>query len=359
MENNNWLYQWSRVTYQLTVVIIAALILLLVQVWYVANPPVEQQDFSNHPFVKATQEATKSLQASLAPSPILWKGPDPSTIPNNPSGDSIRYGRELIANTAAYFGPKGSIAQTTNGMNCQNCHLEAGTRPWGNNYGAVWSTYPKFRARSGTVESIEKRINDCFERSLNGKPLPEDSKEMKSIIAYMRWLGQGVAKGQAPAGSGIMDLPYLDRPADPEAGKVLYEQKCVACHKKDGQGQLAPDGKTYIYPPLWGEHSYNVSAGLYRLSRLAGYLKANMPLGATWEKPQLTDEEAWDIAAYVNSMPRPNKRFPADWPDISKKPVDHPFGPFADPYSEKQHKYGPFRPIKKWYEQQAQAKATK
>src|SRR5690606_21031005 len=85
--------------------------------------------------------------------------------------------------------------------------------------------------------------------------------------------------------------------------------------------------------------------GLFRLSRFAGYIKANMPLGATYTAPQLTDEEAWDIAAYVNTMYHPKKDISQDWPDISKKPVDHPFGPFTDEFTEDQHKYGPFKPI--------------
>ena len=74
-----------------------------------------------------------------------------------------------------------------------------------------------------------------------------------------------------------------------------------------------------------------------------------MPQGTTYEKPQLTDEEAWDVAAYVNSMPRPSKDLSKDWPNISKKPVDHPYGPYADPFSEDQHKYGPYKPIKDFY----------
>jgi thiosulfate dehydrogenase len=86
---------------------------------------------------------------------------------------------------------------------------------------------------------------------------------------------------------------------------------------------------------------------MYRLSRLAGFIKNNMPFGANWKEPQLTNEEAWDLAAFINSQPRPQKFFPYDWPNIAKKPVDHPFGPFADPFSEQQHKYGPFGPIVK------------
>jgi thiosulfate dehydrogenase len=275
----------------------------------------------------------------------LWKAPDESSIPDGEDGEAIRYGRDLVAHTSEYLGPKGKVMSISNGMNCQNCHLDAGTRPFGNNYSAVASTYPKFRARSGTEESIEKRVNDCFERSLNGKALADDSREMKAIVAYINWLGKEVPKGNTPKGAGLVELAYLDRPASPENGMVLYEQKCVVCHGKSGEGILNESGNSWIYPPLWGEKSYNNGAGLYRLSRFAGYIKANMPLGATYSEPQLSDEEAWDIAAYVNSLHRPQKDLSSDWPDISKKPVDHPFGPFTDGFSDEQHKFGPFKPI--------------
>jgi thiosulfate dehydrogenase len=100
------------------------------------------------------------------------------------------------------------------------------------------------------------------------------------------------------------------------------------------------------YPPLWGDQSYNEGAGLFRMSRLAGYVKANMPFGASYQNPQLSDEEAWDVAAYINSQPRPKHPFlQTDWPKIEKKPFDHPFGPYADTFPEMQHKYGPFEPI--------------
>src|SRR5690606_10965806 len=233
------------------------------------------------------------------------------------AGEDIRYGREMIAHTAEYLGPKGKVMPVSNGMNCQNCHLDAGTRPFGNNYGAVASTYPKFRARSGTEETIEKRVNDCFERSLNGEALAEDSREMKAIVAYINWLGKDVPQGGAPEGSGILELAFLDRAANPEKGQLIYEQKCVTCHSTNGNGIMNAEGTAWTYPPLWGEHSYNNGAGLFRLSRFAGYIKANMPLGATYTAPQLTDEEAWDIAAYVNTMYHPQKDISQDWPDIS------------------------------------------
>ncbi len=276
----------------------------------------------------------------------MWQAPDTSSIPIDKNGDMIRFGRSLIANTSAYLGPSGSISHISNGMNCQNCHLDAGTKPFGNNYSAVASTYPKFRARSGGVESIEKRVNDCIERSLNGKALDSNSYEMRSIVSYIKWLGTGVPKGKSPNGVGLVEVPYLDRPADPAKGKIVFEKQCITCHGADGTGKLNPNGISYQYPPLWGPHSYNIGAGLFRLSRFAGYIKANMPyLTSSYLKPVLTDEEAWDIAAYVNSMQRPDRDLHKDWPDISKKPIDHPFGPYADAFSEAQHKYGPFTAI--------------
>ena len=274
----------------------------------------------------------------------LWRGWNKYQIPEKDS--MARYGHELIENTSYYLGPKGKVAQVTNGMNCQNCHLNGGTVPWGNNYGAVVATYPQFRARSGGMETIVKRVSDCMERSLNGKAIDSNSKEMKAIIAYMHWLGDDIPKKHKPKGSGIMDIPFLDRAADPQKGRIVFVSKCQRCHGDNGQGQKNADGNGYVYPPLWGENCYNTAAGLFRISRIAGYVKNNMPYGEVeYHNPQLTNEEAWDVAAFVSSQPRPSKIFKEDWPDISKKPVDHPFGPYTDGFSEEQHKYGPFKPI--------------
>jgi thiosulfate dehydrogenase len=300
--------------------------------------------FSSGNSQSAAPVLVSTTTPALAPKPDYWQGPSLAEIPEDKK-ELVLYGRELIANTAAFLGPNGSVAQMSNGMNCQNCHLDAGTKPFGNNYFAVASTYPKMRARSGTEESIEKRINDCFERSLNGQKLPESGREMRAIVAYMEWLGTDVPKGVTPLGAGILELPFLDRAADPVKGKQVYTIQCAVCHGQNGEGVKAADGKTFTYPPLWGPQSYNSGAGLYRLSRFAGYVKVNMPLGADIDYPMLSDEQAWDVAAYVNSQIRPEKDLTGDWPDISKKPIDHPFGPFSDGFNEEQHKFGPFKPI--------------
>jgi thiosulfate dehydrogenase len=195
------------------------------------------------------------------------------------------------------------------------------------------------------MEDIFKRVNDCFERSLNGQPLDTNSREMLAIRSYIEFLGSNVVKGEKAAGSGLKELAFLDRAADPIKGKEVYASKCQSCHMPNGEGILKEEKNEYLYPPLWGEASYNDAAGLFRLSNFAKYAKYNMPLGATHENPQLTDEEAWDLAAFVNSQNRPHKDVPLDWPDKSKKPVDHPFGPYSDSFTESQHKFGPFGPI--------------
>jgi len=305
-----------------------------------------------------TEEQVKTaVKSSATKKEALWVAPDTSQILHTKEGDLIRYGRSLIANTSDYFGPHGTISHSANGMNCQNCHLDAGTKPWGNNYGGVFSTYPKFRERRGAVETVVQRVNDCFQRSLNGTEIDSNSHEMQAILAYIKWLGSSVAKGKKPPGSGIQQLAFLGRPADAEHGKLVYVANCQRCHGPDGQGTLRPpDSTKYLYPPLWGPHSYNTGAGLYRLSRLAGYVKNNMPFGTSYDSTVLSDEQAWDVAAYVNSQPRPKKFFKKDWPDISLKPFDHPFGPYTDSFSEQQHKYGPFAPIQKAKQAMAQKK---
>lgn len=260
--------------------------------------------------------------------------------------EMVIYGEDIIANTSRYFGPNGSVAAITNGMNCQNCHLNAGRKNWGNNYSTVFSSYPKFRERSGSTETIYKRVSDCFERSLNGTAPDSSSKEYQAIHAYIKWVGQDVKKGEKPIGSGIEKLPFMERAADPIKGKDVYTVQCQSCHGKNGEGLLSLNQVSYEYPPLWGEHSYNNGAGLFRLSNFAGYIKSNMPFKqSTHDSPKLSTEEAWDVAAFVNSQPRPQKDLSKDWPDISKKPFDHPFGPYADGFNEAQHKFGPYAPI--------------
>ena len=332
----------------LLVVFIVGLVILLVV--FVPTPSHKEEKKIETPVPDEFGNFTESAKlAALTPKDTVsyWKAPDEATLEKDQNKDLIVYGKDIIAHTSDYFGENGKLFKaSTNGMNCQNCHLEAGTKIYGNNYSAVASTYPKYRARSGAFENIYKRVNDCFERSLNGKALDTLSKEMQGIVAYIKWLGKDVKKGEKPNGSGFKEIAFLDRAADPEKGKVVYSEKCQSCHQANGQGLMNSEKTAYTYPPLWGMHSYNDGAGLFRVSNFAKYVKYNMPQGVSYNNPQLSDEEAWDVAAFVNSQIRPKKDIKKDWPKIEEKPFDHPFGPYADGFDEKQHKYGPFKPIR-------------
>lgn len=296
----------------------------------------------NHMTAKTISAASPSSDLNKT----NWKSPDISSMPSGKDGRIIRYGRELIAHTANYFGPNGSVAQISNGMNCQNCHLDGGTRTFANNFAGFISSYPKMSGRSGKVEPATERISECFQRSLSGKTPDTSGKEIQAMLAYMKWLGRGVKKGMQLYGSATEKLPFMDVAADPVKGKVVFIAKCQSCHGNNGQGWLEASKKSYAYPPLWGNHSYNDGAGMYRVANLAGFVKNNMPYGATYQNPLLTNADAWNVAAFINSQLRPHMDQHKDWTDLKRKPIDSPFGPYADRFSERQHKYGPFKPIK-------------
>ena len=289
----------------------------------------------------------------------VWVGKTADQLPQDSSLSSkqIRYGYELIAHTATYLGPNGKIKQITNGMNCQNCHLQAGTKPWGLNYSSVAANYPKYRARSGTVESIVKRVNDCLERSLNGKTLDSNSAEMQAFVSYIHWVGAAIPKGTIAHGSGIAILPFLNRSADPAKGKTLYVTHCSKCHGNNGEGRLDSSQLNYfLNPPLWGKNSYNQGAGINQLSKLAGFIKNNMPNGTGYQQPYLTNQEAWDLAAFINTQDRPIKDLSKDWPNLATKPIDYPYGPYADSFPQSIHQLGPFAPIQAYWKNRTTSK---
>ena len=188
---------------------------------------------------KVRKQQDKVFAQYLAAEPVdtVWRGWNKYEIPTySDSGKLIWYGHELIANTSYYLGPKGVVAQMSNGMNCQNCHLDRGTIQFGNNFGKVYATYPQFRARNNGMQSIYDQVNDCFERSLNGTKMDTATHEMQAIYAYIKWMGDGVPKGNAEGGTSIMKLKYLDRAANPVLGSEIYIAKCRSCHGDKGEG---------------------------------------------------------------------------------------------------------------------------
>lgn len=245
-------------------------------------------------------------------SPQTLKTPDESQIPSGPMGESILRGKHILENTyemlPKYVGAK---------MNCTSCHLTSGTKEYAGPWVGITTRFPQYRARSGKVDTLNDRVNDCFERSLNGKRLPENSEAMTDIVAYMTWLSKGYRVGGQITGSGMPRLNLKSAP-DIAAGKTTYETKCASCHQTNGAGVVGGDGKVAI-PALWGDTSFNIGAGMARLQTAAGFVKHNMPLG---QGGTLTDEEAQNVAAYFTTKPRPDFRRKAqDWPK-GEKPSD-------------------------------------
>ena len=159
-------------------------------------------------------------------------------------------------------------------------------------------------------------------------------------------------------GDALMPLEIPDRAADPAAGKLVYEQFCQSCHQSDGQGVLAADGIAYQYPPVWGYMSYQPGSSMHRVMKSAMWIKNNMPRGVTWENPILTDQQAIDVAAYINdddAHVRPtSKESTAEYPYPEDKPVDYHKGPFADPFDQATHKFGPWAALRAWREENGQ-----
>jgi len=281
-----------------------------------------------------------------------WKPPAKDSIPRDKQGDLIRYGYELLMRTQAYLGPEAKTpmkAHSRSNLACGNCHQEGGTRMYGLPWMGVTLRYPQFSNRTAREVTLEDRINDCMERSMNGRALPENGREMKGMVSYMTWLGRGVP--QELAGLLKTELSVPDRRADLNAGSRIYQEFCQSCHGNDGSGYRARSAATegvFVTPPLWGAGSFNTGAGMHRLLTAAAFVKGNMPLGTPWDRPVLTDEQAYDVAAYINSRERPKLPLTdKDWPDLSKKPVDCPYPPYNDGFTQEQHQFGPFGPIKK------------
>lgn len=270
-------------------------------------------------------------------------------IPNfedSPEGKLAAYGYDLITQTYALLGPGSKLAVSGNSLSCTSCHLNGGTKPYAAPYIGLTGLFPIYIGRENKIESLEERINGCFERSMNGKPLEVNSLEMRAMLSYIKHLSKDVPVGTRLAGQGFVDLKAPNRAADLEHGASIYKNVCASCHGGGGEGLRGSPGNReggYIYPQLWGSDTYNDGAGMSRILTAAKFIKGNMPLGVRHDAPQLSDEEAYDVAGYINSHPRAEKTGKQfDYPDLSKKPKDAPYPPYKDNITTLQHKYGPF-----------------
>lgn len=215
--------------------------------------------------------------------------PDPSTIPPGPLGDSIRLGLQIFRHTPQY-----AAEYVGNRLSCSDCHLKDGTAAYSSPLVGVPGLFPMYNARAGRVITFEDRVQECFVRSENGRPFPDRSPKLIALIAYMQWLSQGQPAGTSVPARGLVKLAILR--GDPAKGATIYAKQCAVCHQANGAG--IPKS----FPPLWGPVSFNDGAGMSHVPKMAAFVQYNMPQ----TKPgSLTAQEAYDVAAYIDSKPRP------------------------------------------------------
>ncbi|MGH7604336.1 MAG: c-type cytochrome [Gemmatimonadaceae bacterium] len=194
-------------------------------------------------------------------------------------------------------------------LRCASCHLDGGLRPNAMPWVGSYARFPQYRARSGRVDLIEDRINDCFARSLNGKPLATSGRDMHDIVSYLAFLSSGIPVGAQMEGQSVPRLKPLT--GNLSRGVTLFASTCARCHGADGQG-------TRLAPPVWGARSYNVGAGMANIIVAASFIHATMPFD---HAVHLTEQQAFDVATYIDTRPRPNfSAITRDWPRGGKPP---------------------------------------
>lgn len=231
-----------------------------------------------------------------------YQPPNEEDISDDEYGEAVRRGRDVFTETGLYA--KNHVG---NDLACVNCHLDKGKHPSSAPMWAALVNYPKYRGKNESINTIEDRMNGCFTYSMNaqdspsGEPPPSGSDIYRDLETYFHWLANGVPTGENMPGGGYPDVPKPEEDYDLLRGQTVYMQNCMLCHGADGQGEKSAEGKV-VFPPLWGSNSFNWGAGMARIDTATGFIKANMPLAKPYS---LSDQEAWDVAAFINSHERP------------------------------------------------------
>jgi len=254
------------------------------------------------PAAHAHAQATAAGQHSAPPRRV------PFRVPSNAELRDSAYRVSALRGRAILLATRDSLPRNVgNSLRCASCHLDSGLRPNAMPWVGSYARFPQYRARSGKIDLIEDRINDCFERSMNGKALAPSGPDMADIVSYLAFLSSGIPVGAQMDGQGLARLKPVT--GDLKRGVAIFASTCTRCHGANGQG-------TPLAPPLWGAHSYNVGAGMANIITAASFIHALMPIDRA---QQLTEQQAFDVATYVNTRPRPD--FPRkvhDWPKGGK-----------------------------------------
>jgi thiosulfate dehydrogenase len=239
--------------------------------------------------------------------PVNWYADrDADKLPASPENDLVRYGWQILIDTPRVIGKNASdpsMRLAGNNLACSQCHLNAGLVPYAAPLVSTFASFPMMA--DDRVLTLSERINGCMTRSMNGKPLVETSREMNALIAYIKWVGEKSPEGVRVAGMGLKPLSPAKEKPDTTRGAAVYAKECASCHGASGQGQSKLGGPGYSIPPLWGLDSFNAAAGMNKLPMAAAFIRANMPYNTTVREPSLTEQEAWDVAAFMTSRERP------------------------------------------------------
>ena len=227
--------------------------------------------------------------------PALFQPPGAGDIPDTPMGAVIRRGEQIFLNTGA--NAPGFVG---NALNCVNCHLDAGRLAHSAPLWGAYPLYPAYRSKTQHVDTFAERLRGCFAYSMNGKAPPEGDEELVALEAYAFWMSKGAPVGEVLPGAGYGKLATPAQAPDLQRGQAVFTAQCALCHGADGQGQRS--GEAQVFPPLWGERSYNWGAGMHSIDKAAAFIQANMPLG---RGGSLSVQDAWDVAAFINSHERP------------------------------------------------------
>jgi thiosulfate dehydrogenase len=217
------------------------------------------------------------------------KDPHDASVPDGPLGESIELGEQIFLNT-----PRFARAYVGNQLSCNDCHIEKGTAAYAAPLLGLPGIFPMYNQRAGRVVTLEDRIQECFTRSENGRPLPYRSAELIALVSYIQWLSRSIPAGQVPPGRGLVKLPELY--GDATRGAAIYTSQCAICHGTDGKGEPP------VLPPLWGPGAYNQGAGMNRVAKMAAFVQHNMPQN---HPGSLTPQQAFDVSAFVASKPHP------------------------------------------------------
>ena len=231
------------------------------------------------------------------------KAPATATWAELPT-DSSPFSREVRRGRAIMDATHDSLpAFARSALRCSSCHLDGGTHEVVGLRG-VYARFPQYRSRNASIVSITERVNDCFQRSLAGRPLPADTAPMKAIVSYLAWISRDVPGTPSPEPSHLGD-DYKGMAADTAAGREFFAKTCAVCHGQNGEGTAAAT-------PVWGPRSYSIAASMARRWAAAAFIQANMPRGAPGT---LSKQEALNVAAYIDSHSRPDFAGKEDdWP---------------------------------------------